>query len=376
MRFFEKGDCNTGRQMFVDVAKVAAIVFMVADHTMMYGGANLEHGLGMLVDGVFGGPLAAPLFMVCMGIGVAYSNRNDAASLAGRGWRMLLASYVFNAVRALAYLPLGYFGGDASNYHLFLHLFFIVDILQFAGMALLLLALLRKLNFGVVPVVLLSLAMSLAGSFVADETGWLVKTVHTDIPAIDFPLALVVGLVSQSRSFPELPLAYSAFPLLNWFVFVTFGLAAGKLIRRCRDLDRLFAFVTLPALLLFVCDTVWGMHGSPLVRLYRSEASFYYLSVVDMLLVVLPAVVFMLGAGHIAGKALKGSAAALVQRMAADLNRIYLIHWVLVMWIVDVLLCKTFDLHMSAVTLLVVSFVVLSVSAALVRHRPFSRFKL
>ena len=82
---FGKKECNTGRQMFVDVAKVAAIVFMVADHCMMYGGADVEQGLALFVDGVLGGGPAAPVFMGCMGIGVAYSRRNDAGSLARRG---------------------------------------------------------------------------------------------------------------------------------------------------------------------------------------------------------------------------------------------------------------------------------------------------
>ena len=42
--------------MCVDLAKVFAIVFMVAVHTMMYGGGNFDSTLGFLVDWVFGSP--------------------------------------------------------------------------------------------------------------------------------------------------------------------------------------------------------------------------------------------------------------------------------------------------------------------------------
>ena len=59
MELFAKEECNTGRQTFVDVAKVAAIVFMVGDHCMMYGGADLAHGLGWFFDNILGGALAA-----------------------------------------------------------------------------------------------------------------------------------------------------------------------------------------------------------------------------------------------------------------------------------------------------------------------------
>ncbi len=375
MTLFSQDDCNAGRQTGVDVAKVLAIVFMVAVHTMMYGGADLTHGLGLLFDCVFGGPLAAPVFMACMGIGVAYGRHTDAATLARRGLRMLVASYVFNAVRAAPNLLLGFFGGDTMYYHRFVFLFFIVDILQFAGVALLLLALLRKCRVGVTGTVGLSLAMSLAGSLVAEEVGWLVQKFHTGVLALDVPLALFVGTITPGPS-PETPPVYSAFPLLNWFVFTALGLAIGKVLRRCRDLDRLYAITTPPAAILFVVFTVWGLKGGAPVHLYESEEGYYYLTIVDALLVGLPAIVLMLGAGHFAGKALEGRMADFVRRTSSDLNLIYLIHWVVVMWVVDVLLYRTLGLEMSSVTLLIISFAILTLSAVLARRKPFSAFKL
>ena len=113
-----------------------------------------------------------------------------------------------------------------------------------------------------------------------------------------------------------------------------------------------------------------------MIHFYDSEESFYYLSIVDVLLVGLPAAVFMLGAGHFVGKLLRGKVAVLIQRTSADLNRIYLIYWVFVMWIVDVLVHRACNIQMSTFALLIVSFVVLAVSAIIVRHRPFSKFKL
>ena len=376
MKLFSQSDCNTGRQTGVDAAKVLAIVFMVACHTMMYGGdVDLEHGLGMWFACILGGAPAAPVFMACMGIGVAYGRHTDAATLARRGLRMLVVSYIFNAVRAGANPLLGLFGGDTMHYHLFLYLFFFVDILQFAGVALLLLALLRRCRVGVAGTVGLSLAMSLAGSLVAENVGWLVQKIHTGILALDAPLALLVGTITPGGA-PETPLVYSAFPLLNWFVFVALGLAIGKALRRCRDLDRLYALATPPAAILFIVFTIWGLKGGAPVHLYDSEEGYYYLTLVDALLVGLPAIVLMLGIGHFAGKALKGRAANLVLRISSDLNRIYLIHWIFVLWVVNALLYRTCGLKMSSLTLLVISFVILALSAVLARCRPFSRFKL
>ena len=122
-------------------------------------------------------------------------------------------------------------------------------------------------------------------------------------------------------------------------------------------------------------QTLFAKDGVP-VHLYDSEEGYYYLTLVDALLVGLPAIVLMLGIGHFAGKALKGRAANLVLRTSSDLNRIYLIHWIFVLWVVNALLYRTCGLKMSSLTLLVISFVILALSAVLARCRPFSRFKL
>lgn len=133
---------------------------------------------------------------------------------------------------------------------------------------------------------------------------------------------------------------------------------------------------TPPAAILFIVFTIWGLKGGAPVHLYDSEEGYYYLTLVDALLVGLPAIVLMLGIGHFAGKALKGRAANLVLRTSSDLNRIYLIHWIFVLWVVNALLYRTCGLKMSSLTLLVISFVILALSAVLARCRPFSRFKL
>lgn len=356
---FNKQEINTGRQMCVDLAKVFAIVFMVAVHTMMYGGGDFDSTLGFLVDWVFGSPLAAPVFMLCMGIGVTYSRRNDAASLCRRGWTLLWVSYLFNAVRAFAYPVVAWCTGDHALLEKFVYLFLIVDILQFAGMAFLLLALLRKLKSSVTTVLVVGLLLSVVGSFV--------RNVSTGILPVDVVLSLFVGVPTD--------MVYSAFPLLNWFIFVALGLCVGKLLRRCNDLDRLFAWVTPISAVVFIALTVWMIHGG--YGMYNgTDEAYYYLTLSEALGVCLPACLMMLGISHFLGKLFKGKAVEMVQRTSADLNRIYLVHWVIVMTVVDILLCYLLGCQFSNLQLLLIALVILILSAWIARRKPVSNIKL
>ena len=68
---FSKDEVNTGRQIELDIAKGFAILFMIWVHTAETFSAGT--GLGYeIVDNFLGGPFAAPVFMVCMGIGMRY----------------------------------------------------------------------------------------------------------------------------------------------------------------------------------------------------------------------------------------------------------------------------------------------------------------
>ena len=71
---FSTSEVNTGRQVELDIAKGFAILFMVWVHTTETFG-NYQ-GIGnVIVEHFLGGPFAAPVFMVCMGIGMCYAKR-------------------------------------------------------------------------------------------------------------------------------------------------------------------------------------------------------------------------------------------------------------------------------------------------------------
>ncbi len=385
---FNKDEVNTQRQAFLDLAKAIIIIVMIVDHTFMYGGAEMNEGLIRAFDYILAGSLGAPVFMTCMGIGMAYSRRSDAASMARRGLRLLIVSYILNLVRGFAPLLGWVITGDRGMLVLFSYALTLVDILQLAGLSFLLMALLRRMKVSMGWILCLSLVMSLAGSLVADGSGWLVERTHTGIVAVDAIIALFVGTITPAVGSESgiIPLyVFSCFPLLNWFVFVAFGYWGGKLIRRCGDLDRLFAWTTPVSALMFITLSIIAWSGDTFMKIYTIEEGFYYMNIVDMFLITMPGIVMVFGVCHYICRRFAGITATgeggkrwfeLVRRTSMDLNRIYLTQWIIIIYAIAAPINLIFEKSMSIVQLLMSAMVIIVLSIWLARKKPMSLIKL
>ena len=99
--FLSSEKVNTGRQFEVDSIKFFAVPFMVCIHFYEQFGA---YGFEKTVpDTVFrnmiefiGGPLAAPVFMFCMGVGIVYSRRSQWDIMVKRGITLYLLGILVN----------------------------------------------------------------------------------------------------------------------------------------------------------------------------------------------------------------------------------------------------------------------------------------
>ena len=162
-KYFGRDIVNTGRQREMDMAKGFAIIFMVWVHVFEELSPQSVGGLNTFVE-VMGGPFAAPIFMICMGIGVEYSRRNTSAALLHRGISLLCIGLLLNVFR--------YFIPDLVKYALTkdntwlsaTFSLFSVDILQFAGLAFLFLALVKKLQIKNIPLLCIGFTASMLGT--------------------------------------------------------------------------------------------------------------------------------------------------------------------------------------------------------------------
>lgn len=309
-----KEEVNTGRQGFVDLAKLFAIFYMVMIHVLSSCHADLGRGVGYFFNCIGGAQFAAPVFMVSMGIGVAYSRRDTAGRMARRGGALLLAGYLLDVLRFLPVLVCSWIRQEPEALRGELWRLTEVDIFQFAGMAFLLLALLKYLGVRAIWILLLALAMSVAGSFV--------REIDTGSYPLNLALSLFAGVSARD--------VFSSFPLLNWFIFVALGLWAGQLLRRCADPDRLFLFV-LPASAVLYLGYAWWAVPQRIGMFGPDERDFYHLVLRDAL-VCLAAVGMQFGLCQFLLKAVGDSLRAGITRISRDLPRIYVIQWLLVLW--------------------------------------------
>lgn len=361
MELFGKEEINTGRQWGFDFTKAMAILFMVLIHTFIYifGEENMDEGFQFRLNNVYGGELAAPAFMLSMGVGIAYSRRSDALTMLRRGIKLILAGYLLNVVRCLPQLLLWQGGYGEEHHGRFLEELYLIDILQFAGFAFLLFALLRLLRASAKVILFVGLALSVFGTIYRS-----VDMGNLWLNLLCYPfIGIHVGDL------------WSSFPLANWFIFVATGYWMGQLLRRCNDLDRLYALVTPVAGFLFTVCTVYMATNDVGMFTDENDDYFYYLTPFDALVCIMGALI-MSGIGHFLMPHEPKVVFDEVKQVSNDVTRIYIIHWFFVCYIVGGLIDGVFEAKLHEGLVLILGLAILVVSAWLARRKPFLYIKI
>ncbi len=358
MRLFSQQEINTGRQYAVDMAKMFAIFFMVIIHTFENGEAEMDSGIGYFFDSIVGAQFGAPVFMVCMGIGLAYSRNSDSKTMAHRGLLLLLAGYLLNIARALPMFLLVPATHDTSYYADGINALTDVDILQFAGMAFLLLALCRRLNLSFVWLCLLAIVMSVAGSFI--------RKMDFGSFWINLPCSLIIGIDTE--------LVRTDFPLLNWFSFVVAGYGFGLLLRRCTDCNKLNCYILPVTALIYAAYTAYalprgiGMFGD-------CPQDFYHMNFLDMI-ICLDSSLLAISLCHFIAKVMTDNLMQSVTRICNDLTKIYVAQWIIIMWLVRGFMTEYMGWELSIGWLFVVGLGILVLSIGWARVKPLSKLKI
>ncbi len=352
-------EVNFGRQVNLDLAKVIALVFMILSHPFEYTGADISRGIPYFVTFIGAHQFAAPVFMMCMGIGFTYwHHRKDPAALCRRGFRLFLAAYALDLFRALGVLVAGAASGR-GYLDWALGEALLIDILQFAGLAAMLLAVLLRLRMPYWSILLAAVAMSVGGSFIH------MATTGRVVP--DAILGLFAGIRGE--------VVESYFPLLNWFIFVVAGFGMGRWLRRCRAKDRLYGILTPVAGLIYLGYTLYAAPRQIGMFDTSSVLHFYHTNTLDAFICINA---FLLSAGlcHFVMRRADGRVARQVTRSAADVLRIYLLQWFFVIWVLFCLLEQVLGIRFNETATLLSGVVITVASFLLARVKPFAKIKL
>ena len=311
---------NTKRQVEFDYIKTLALFFMVIIHVLeeisTYGAYEVvPAGFWENLIEFGAGPLAAPAFMCAMGVGIIYSRHSEPAELFRRGIRILILAVGLNLVRGvIPTFTVSAFRGTVDPDRIF-YLMFNVDILHFAGLSLLLTALLKKLHVPPLAFVPVAIAMQIVGNLLPPLT--------EDCPV----LLYVIG-----SFFHTSPL--SAFPLLICYIHIAVGIAFGDILIRQKDPGRFYRVVfwgsfSLLAGLLFTFVSL----GYDLKKLYMLYDELYYQQTFLHFAFNTLVIMLELSLFHFMLKRFR-PAEGFVRFCSQNMNSIYLIQWVIIgIWV-------------------------------------------
>lgn len=267
----EKEKVNVGRQKEFDIAKGLAILFMILVHCMLIAmlfNSSVSPLFSHAVNDILGGPTAAPVFMFCMGIGIVYSRRSTWDIMIKRGINLMLVGLIVNIGEfILPHFISGSLLGDSSMFPIYGGLIlFYVDILAFAGLSFILIGIFKKLNLNYKHMLAIAIVMSLIGSYV--------RSIDFNNDILNVFFAYFIGTTE----------AFSAMPLLNWFIYPVAGYVYGEYFIRAPDKSRFFRF--WPLFLLFGLAYFILTIYFPGEYLFSDE-TYYFFTTIDAFITII-----------------------------------------------------------------------------------------
>lgn len=324
----EKGDnmgsfTNKGRQFEVDLIKFLAIPFMVCIHFYeQFGAFDYKSGLS---DALFrnvmefiGGPLAAPVFMFSMGIGMIYTGRNTPEDFMRRGAKLLLTGYSLNFVRQTLPQLIGLAMGIDSGIDITGGLL-CVDILPFAGMAFLSVGLMRKLKLSSVQICLTA--------FLLQSVGIHFVRIHMEPGVIQNLLGLLVPTGE-----------WTSFPLTLWLVYPSLGMVFGEYLMKCEDKAKAYRRIMIYSAVFFISLTSGLLYTGYDVRMIYALCgdSYYHQNLISTLWIT-PIIMAVLSACYfLFAKAEKNRTGMFISYCSINLNTIYIIQWLIIAYSVAI----------------------------------------
>jgi hypothetical protein len=286
----------------------------------------LESGIPSLFDTVIGGPFSAPMYMFAMGVSIMYSRRRTPMAIVLKGFDLILIFYIHNICRFLIPYLVGYaISGDREQFiDPLIYRVLGNDILLFAGLALMVIALFIRLGLTIKKMLIIAAGCSVMGML---TTG-----MDTGIPIANILLGYIFGTEDDTG------LLLSDFPLLIWLIVPVCGMAFGSVLIRLRHEDKssFYTLVSVPALCLaaiYICvgiEYTAGMFG-------EGQNCYYHMMPWDMLASI-TLCVGMMGAWFLVSNHVGGRTMAFFSDVSSKITSFYCIHWVFVRTITNVVL--------------------------------------
>lgn len=350
--FFSREDLNTGRQLNVDYAKTLAIFFMILVHTFMYPCySNLTTGFAEIIYAHLGSYLSAPVFVISMGLGLAFTRFSDSKSIIKRGVKILIMAFVLNVVRCLIPILLSIVKNDITVFEdeIMRSLLF-GDILHFAGLALITFGLLKKTKLSALNVFIICLIINTVMTFVPN--------INTDSIIVGSLLGMIIPVFYCNE-------IYSWFPLLTWYVFVAFGYLFGLIIRKVKNLDKFYLWSIIIGFILYAIFFVTDEVIFDLTEYKTGYDSTEYYNTIYIVLYTIGSTMTLYGVFHFLTKFTPKFLDDFCYKTSAAVNEIYIISWLIIFNVFFVIFGMIYPSEYSLWFYLIASFIITAISIIL-----------
>lgn len=322
-KIFSHNQINTSRQWELDLARAVIIFFLALIHVAIEctSDEGLCSGIPYLLDTIIGGPFSAPMYMFVMGVGMCYTRKKAPKDHVIRGLKIFVVGYVLNICRFLIPYSIGYWiTGDYTTYvEPLLYKVFCNDILTFAGLAMMIMALFVKLKF--------SNTMMIVVATIMCAFGTLLNGVDIQSPLGNIFLGYLIGTEDAAG------MVLSDFPILNWMIFPICGYVFGFILKRVKDKTLFYLTFSLPTLIISIVYFAFGIHFER--GMFGEGQNCYYHMIFSDVIASLCLTIGMIGVYYFIMKILPRKLFYIARIISENITPIYFTHWVLVSFIVN-----------------------------------------
>ncbi len=300
------------------------VIVHVCDNMSVLDSNIMPQGILHLMITFFGAPMAAPMFMFAMGVGMVYTKHDSAREFASRGIKLILMGYGLNFFRETLLILFVNGLGVQTDYHKSLiDTIGTIDILQFAGMTFLLVALMKKLS--------LKPWGMLGAAFVLQAVGTLFIGSCDSVPPL---LQYILGLLFYTNQ-------YIAFPATLWLIYPIEGICFAYLLRRVGDKGKFYRNVLWISSVALICATVGSIALGYDIRYFFIGESYYQQNLISSLWImsivgISIAVYYYLSCLINRSCFLKGRLQNMIKYVSLNLNTIYILQWLLITYTIAV----------------------------------------
>jgi uncharacterized membrane protein len=342
-----------GKRVYaIDLARGLAVFFMICIHVLItYGAPHVVNStFGCLME-FLGSPTAAPVFMALMGTSFYYSRKTNMNAGIRRGLKIIFLGYVLNFFRGV--LPVviakefapsmaaGIPEAVANCKDAFLQ----IDILHFAGLSLIVMAVIRA--FKVNKYYLLFFAL------VIGAVSPMLWGIQCNIPVLDHFLDYLWGDKPTSEECID---NFVSFPFFPWFTYVLLGMFLGDTWTKSPDMHKAFKKAGIAGILILLGSLVFLFCFSD----FMYQLGDYYHSRMGIVAATCGIVLAWLWFCNFTIEKIRmNKVFEIFFYWSRNVNAIYIIQWILIMWGADFIL--GFDKHSYFVSIM--SIIVISAAS-------------